>query len=116
MRTREEAIAACLSFPDAFEDYPFSDLNYTAMRHKTNQKTFAFILEREGKIWINLKVDPQWRNFWIDAYEAVVPGYHMNKTHWISVILDGSMTDGQIIPLIEESYNITQSKKRSKNK
>ena len=110
MITRAEAIAACMQLPDAYEDYPFRDANWTAMRHKTNQKTFAFIFEREGHIWISLKAEPQWADFWKNAFPAVVPAYHLNKTHWISVILDGSMDDPQILPLIEDSYRLTQKK------
>ena len=112
MRSREEVIAACLEFPDAFEDYPFDDLNWTAMRHKTNRKTFAFICEREGLIWINLKAEPLKADFWRDAFSAVVPAYHMNKRHWISVILDGSMSDADIIMLIRDSYELTQTFKK----
>ena len=114
MLTRKEAIAACMQYPDAFEDYPFHDPNWTAMRHKTNQKTFAFIFEREGKIWISVKVEPQWGDFWKAAFEAVVPAYHLNKRHWISIILDGSMTDEQILPLIRDSYVLTQSGKKGR--
>ena len=93
MKTRKDVIEACLHLPDAFEDYPFDDPGTTAMRHKTNRKIFALILERNGKIWINLKAEPLKADFWRDAFSAVVPAYHMNKRHWISIILDGSMSD-----------------------
>ncbi len=116
MRTRNEAIAACLQFPDAFEDYPFHDPNWTVMRHKTNQKTFAFIFEREGNIWISVKAEPQWGDFWKDAFPAVVPAYHLNKKHWISTILNGSMADEQILPLIQDSYELTQGGRKSQQK
>jgi len=114
MQTRSDVIEACLRFADAFEDYPFDDPGTTAMRHKTNQKIFALIMERYGKIWINLKAEPLKADFWRDAYSAVVPGWHMNKRHWISVILDGSMTDADILPLIEDSYELTGPKKRKR--
>ena len=110
MRTRKEAIAACLQFPDAYEDYPFHDAASTAMRHKTNQKCFAFILEHEGKTLLCLKAEPQWGDFWKSAYAAVIPGYHLNKRHWISVILDGSMKDEEILPLIADSYQLTRKR------
>ena len=111
MRTRAEAIAACLRFPDAFEDYPFDDPLWTAMRHRTNHKIFALIFEREERIWINVKAEPLRADFWRDAYPAVVPGFHMNKRHWISIILNGSMTDDEICALIEDRYLLTQPKK-----
>ena len=49
--------------------------------------------------------------FWKNVFPAVVPAYHMNKEHWISVILDGTMTDDEIIPLIEDSFLLTMPKK-----
>lgn len=114
MLSRREAADACLTFPDSFEDYPFDDPNFTAIRRKSNLKLFALIFERNGKIWINLKAEPLKADFWKDAYSAVVPGWHMNKRHWISIILDGSMTDADILPLICDSYLLTAPKSISK--
>ena len=50
MLTRNEVIEACLRLPDAFEDYPFDDPNWTAMRHRENDRVFALIFQREGLI------------------------------------------------------------------
>ena len=47
-------------------------------------------------MWVNVKVDPQWRDFWRSAYPAVLPGYHQNKEHWNSVRLDGTVPDKEI--------------------
>lgn len=112
MITRREAIDACLSLPDSYEDYPFDDPNWTVMRRTTTKKMFAAIFEREGRIWINVKAEPNWGDFWKTVYPAVVPGYHMNKLHWISIILDGSMTDAEILHLIDDSYQLTGPKTR----
>ena len=115
MLTRTEAIAACLQLPGVFEDYPFDDPNMTCMRNASNKRIFAFIYEREGHIQINLKAEPLKADFWKDAFPAVIPGWHMNKRHWISVILDGSMDDADIRMLIEDSYRLTAPKtKRSR--
>ena len=111
MLTRKEAIAACMTLPDAYEDYPFGDDTWTVMRHQTNRKMFAAIYERQGRIWINVKAEPNWGDFWKTVYPAVVPAYHMNKLHWISIILDGSMTDQDIFHLIDDSYRLTLPKK-----
>lgn len=112
MTTRQEAIAACLQLPDVYEDYPFDDFNWTAIRHRANQKIFALIFEREKHIWINVKAQPMWADFWRRTFSAVVPAYHMNKEHWISIILDGSMKDVDIRRLIEESFALTAPKTR----
>ena len=115
MLTREEAAAFCLEFPLTYADTPFDDDNWVCMRHRGNRKIFAAIFAREGKIWINVKADPQWGDFWRQTFPSVIPAYHMNKKHWISIILDGSMTDEEIGRLIEDSYALTAPKTR-KNK
>ena len=114
MLSREDAIALCLKLPDAYEDYPFDDMNWTVMRHRSNKKSFAYIYWREGHIWINVKAEPAWGDFWRGTFRAVVPAYHMNKLHWVSIILDGSMNDAEIYRLIEDSYDLTAPKHRAK--
>lgn len=111
MRTRLEAIAYCASLPDVYEDYPFHDANWAVMRHKDNKKVFACIYEREGAVWINVKCSPEWRDLWRSAFASVVPAYHMNKEHWNSIILDGSVPDKEIAGMIEESYSLTKKRK-----
>lgn len=107
MTTRDEAIAACGAFAGVYEDYPFHDPAWTVMRHQSNRKIFAMIFERQGHIWINVKAEPQWADFWRGAFEAVVPAYHMNKQHWVSIILNGTMPEEEIRRLIQESYALT---------
>ena len=114
MDKREEVIEFCLKEKDAYEDKPFHDPNWTVIRHRANRKVFAWIFEREGNIWINVKCDPQWRDFWREAFASVLPAYHLNKEHWNSVILDGSVPDGEIKRMIEESYELTRPKKKTK--
>lgn len=107
MKTREEAIAYCSTFQDVLEDYPFQDKNWTCMRHKRNRKIFAWIYERSGYMCINVKCDVEWREFWRSAYDAVIPGFHMNKTHWNTMILDGTIPEKEIRRMIAESYDLT---------
>ena len=112
MLTQQEAIAACMTLPDAYEDYPFDD-TWTVMRHQTNKKMFAAIYERNGRIWINVKAEPNWGDFWKTVYPAVVPAYHMNKLHWISVLLPDAQED-LIDLLVNASYEATKTKKKRK--
>ncbi|MFR5071023.1 MAG: MmcQ/YjbR family DNA-binding protein [Bianqueaceae bacterium] len=58
MNTRHEVIAFCLTLPDSYEDYPFHDANWTVMRYRKNNKGFAFVYKRDGRIWINVKCSP----------------------------------------------------------
>ena len=113
MRSRREVINFCLKLKNSYEDYPFEDPNWTVMRHKENQKVFAWIFQREGHIWVNVKCDPQWREFWREAFPSVIPGYHLNKMHWNSIILDGTVPDKDIKRMVQESYDLTAPKKRA---
>lgn len=106
MTTREEVLSYGLSFPDTYQDAPFHDMNWQLVRYSGNKKAFLWTYEKEGNIWINLKVNPEWRDFWRHAYASVVPGYHQNKEHWNTVILDGSIPPEDIKRMIAESYDI----------
>lgn len=110
MTERKEVIAYCLSFADVYEDYPFHDPNWCVIRHKASNKVFAWIFHRNEHIWVNVKCDPQWRDLWRQAFEAVVPAYHLNKEHWNSIILDGSVPVQDIERMIAESYDLTKPK------
>lgn len=111
MRTRQEAVRYSLTFLDVYEDYPFHDSNWTCMRIRTNKRIFAWIFEREGQIWVNVKCDSEWRDFWREAYESVIPAYHMNKKYWNSVILDGSIPEKEIRRMIAESYDLCKEQR-----
>lgn len=110
MITRKDAIAFCIQFNNAYEDYPFHDRNWTVMRHVDNRKAFAWIFEKDEYIWINVKCDPEWRDFWRNAFDSVIPGWHLNKEHWNSIILDGSIPDVEIERMIAESFDLTKTK------
>ena len=86
------------------------------MRHKDTKKTFAYIFEKDGQIWINVKCDPEWREFWRAAFPSVVPGFHLNKTYWNSIILDGTVPEKDIRRMITESYDLTKDEKRNRRK
>lgn len=115
MKTREDVIGFCSIFSDIIEDYPFHDANWTLMRHRKNKKTFVCIYERQGNIWLNVKCDTEWRDFWRDAFDAVIPAYHMNKEHWNSIILDGTVPDKDVKRMIEESYELTKPEQKRRN-
>jgi len=108
--TVEEIIAHCLSYPDVYEDYPF-DEHWTVMRHKGNKKSFAFIFHRNGHPCVNLKCEPSRADFLRSVYEEVTPGYHMNKAHWNTVILDGGLPDEELFDMVRHSYQLTKPKK-----
>ena len=111
MTTREEVLAYGLSFQDTYQDMPFRDTNWVLVRYKKNKKAFLWTYIYEGQLRMNIKVDPEWRDFFRNAYEAVIPGYHQNKMHWNTVILDGSVPVEDIKRMIAESYDLIIGKK-----
>ena len=106
MRTRQEVLSYGLSFPDTYKDAPFHDNNWQLVRYRGNKKAFLWTYEREGFINLNVKVDPGKAFFWRDIYESVIPGYHQNKEHWNTIILDGTVPDRDIKCMIAESYDL----------
>ena len=106
MKTRKEVLEYGLSLPDTYQDAPFHDPNWVLVRVQKNKKAFLWTYERNGKLCINIKVNPEWRDFWRNAYEAVLPGYHQNKKHWNTVILDGTIPAHEIQRMIAESYDL----------
>ena len=104
MKTREEVLSYGLTFPDTYVEMPFKDTNWQLIRVKDSKKAFLWIYEREGFININVKVSPEWRDFWRNAFKSVVAGWHQNKEHWNTIILDGSIPDKDIKNMIAESY------------
>lgn len=106
MLTREEVIEYGLSFPGTYTDAPFHDDNWQLVRVQGSKKAFLWTYERNGYININVKADPEWRDFWRNAYDSVLPGWHQNKEHWNTIILDGSVPVEDIKNMIKESYNL----------
>lgn len=106
MKTREEALEYGLTFPRTYVDAPFHDRNWQLVRVKPSEKAFLWTYERNGYINLNVKVDPEWRDFWRDAFAAVIPGWHQNKEHWNTIILDGSIPDDTIRDMIAQSYDL----------
>ena len=112
MEKKQDVIEYCLTYKNVYEDYPFHDPNWCVIRHKGNNKVFAWIFDKDGYVWINVKCDPEWREFWREAFASVIPAYHLNKTYWNSIILDGTVPRTDIERMIGESYDLTAGKMR----
>ena len=106
MRTKEEACSFGLEFENTYVDKPFRKADWQLIRIKDTKKAFLCVYERDGFVNLNVKVDPAWRDFWRNTYLSVVPGYHKNKEHWNTIILDGSIKDEDIKRMIAESYDL----------
>ena len=97
----EQARSYFLSFPEAVEDFPF---NSDIPVFKIKSKMFGFLRYKEGVGHINLKCNPEEAMVMRDIFESVIPGYHMNKEHWNTVILDGTVPREEIESMIDTSY------------
>ncbi len=104
MKTKDQALKYGLSFPDTYQDAPFHDDNWQLVRYSGNKKAFLWVYEKDGQINLNVKVEPEKAFFWREIYRSVLPGYHLNKEHWNTIILDGSIPDKDIRIMIADSY------------
>lgn len=106
MNTRQEALEYGLSFDNTYLEAPFHDDNWQLVRVNGSKKAFLWTYERDGYINLNVKVDKEWREYWRNAFASVIPGWHQNKEHWNTIILDGTVPDEVIKKMIAESYDI----------
>ncbi len=90
-----------LGKPEAMEDYPFGP-DVAVM--KVRDKMFATLGQEGGEGRMNLKCDPDQALALRDIFAAVLPGYHMNKKHWNTIKLDGSIPEGEIQRMIDHSF------------
>ncbi len=105
-KTRKKIIEYGLSFPDTYTDTPFHDQNWQLVRYRENNKAFLWTYEKDGFLNLNVKVDPEKAFFWRKIYRSVIPGYHQNKMHWNTIILDGSIPERDVETMIAESYDL----------
>lgn len=103
----------CLSFPGTTEDLPFDE---NTLCFKVMDKIFS-ICDIEDFESINLKCDPVKAIELRETYpDIVIPGYHMNKKHWNTVMMDTSLPDNLIKEWIKESYDLVVNKLTKKEK
>ncbi|WP_440877213.1 MmcQ/YjbR family DNA-binding protein [Thalassotalea sp. PLHSN55] len=110
-----------LAKPQSSETFPFGE---DVSVFKVNNKMFATLsLGKMGKggdsneqyWWMNLKCDPQEAMMLRDIFASVIPGYHMNKAQWNTIILDGSIPQGEVERMIDNSFQLVVSKMTKKD-
>ena len=96
--------AACLDMPGAEETFPFGPENSV---FKVEGKIFAISrLDRAAPLRISLKCEPGLAEQLRAGHPAITPGYHLNKRHWNTLVLDGSLPDEMVRDMIEDSYDL----------
>ena len=98
-----------LSMPNTMLDYPFGE---GVAVYKTGGKMFALISESKKPIRISLKCDPKLSDVLREKYESVMPGYHLNKKHWNTIVLSGQLSWEDIQGFIRHSYNLVAKVKK----
>jgi predicted DNA-binding protein (MmcQ/YjbR family) len=102
--TELDAVTAyLLSKPGVTEERPFGP---DTLVYKVMGKMFALLAWEATPLRVNLKCDPEHAMVLREIYPAVLPGYHMNKRHWNTVVLDGSIPEDEIRAMVDESYDL----------
>ena len=102
----EEYREYCLSFPGVTEEFPFDE---KVLVFKVMGKIFSLTNIDLFKS-VNLKCDPDWAEELREEYMGIVPGYHINKKHWNTVMMDGSIPAAKLKELIDHSYKLVVEK------
>ena len=92
-----------LTMPNARLEYPFGE---SVAVYKVGEKMFALIAEKSDPLKLSLKCDPQLSSVLRERYESVMPGYHLNKKHWNTIVLTGQLNWQEIQDLIRHSYQL----------
>jgi predicted DNA-binding protein (MmcQ/YjbR family) len=105
--TADELRDHCLSFRGTEEAFPFGPETSV---FKVAGKIFALSRLAETRLRISLKCEPGLAEQLRETHPAVIPGYHLNKRHWNTVIIDGSLPDSMIADMVEDSYDLVVSR------
>lgn len=105
--TIQNLILYCKSKPGAVVEYPFGE---DVVVFKIGNKMFSLVTQRDQKLSINLKCDPELSIAIRQQFPAVTEGYHMNKKHWNNVTIDGTIPNQEIYKMIDFSYDLVFSK------
>ena len=100
----------CLSFAGAEETFPFGPRTSV---FKVAARMFALSQLGADSLRVSLKCEPELAEALREAYPTVIPGYHLNKRHWNTMTLDGTLDDAMVRDLVEDSYDLVAGAARS---
>jgi predicted DNA-binding protein (MmcQ/YjbR family) len=101
-----ELRSSCLQLPGAVEEFPFGPETSV---FKVAGKMFALSALGRVPLEVSLKCEPELAEALRGSYDAIRPGYHLNKRHWNTLTLDGSLPDQVVRDMIEDSYDLVVS-------
>jgi predicted DNA-binding protein (MmcQ/YjbR family) len=103
----------CLALPGAREEFPFGDQPSV---FKVGGKMFALSALESRPLRVSLKCEPDLGEGLRATYPAIQPGYHLNKRHWVTITVDGSVPDETLRELLEDSYDLVVAKLPAKER
>ncbi|HEX7484376.1 MAG TPA: MmcQ/YjbR family DNA-binding protein [Candidatus Saccharimonadales bacterium] len=106
---RQELDELLLSYPNTWLDFPFGETTSVYKvgdKESGDAKMFAIVADDSKPLRVSLKCDPQLAELLREKYETVLPGYHLNKKHWNTVLYTGQMPEDEFQDLIRLSYNL----------
>lgn len=109
MMTHKQVEEYLMSMPGAWRDYPFGE--GVAVYKTKEDKLFALVQEESSPVRLSLKCDPLLAQTLRERYESVMPGYHLNKKHWNTLLLTGQLSWEEVQDLIRLSYNLVTENK-----
>ena len=109
MMNIEQLHEYALSLPDVTESFPFDE---TTLVMKAGGKMFLLVSLDADPLQFNVKCDPESAVELREEYACVLPGYHMNKKHWNTIVVDGTLTNKQLKDMVLDSYNLIVQKKK----
>jgi predicted DNA-binding protein (MmcQ/YjbR family) len=101
--TADELRRWCLTRPAVTEEFPFGERTSV---FKVLGKMFALSSLESWPLRVSLKCEPELADALRATYPAIQPGYHLNKRHWNTVTLDGSVPDAMVVQMLEDSYEL----------
>lgn len=109
--THKEFEAHILQLPDVWLDYPFGeDVAVYKYGEKTDGKIVAVVEENSKPLRVSLKCDPLLAVSLREKYETIIPGHHLSKKHWNTIICSGQLSDDEIFDLVRLSYLLASGK------
>lgn len=107
--THKEFEKFLLSFPNTWLDFPFGEgtsVYKVGNKEAGEGKLFAIIADESKPLRVSLKCDPQLAKTLREKYESVLPGHHLNKKHWNTIICSGQLSDDEVKDLARLSYQL----------
>ncbi|MBC7554494.1 MAG: MmcQ/YjbR family DNA-binding protein [Taibaiella sp.] len=105
----EEIREYAITMEGVSEGFPFGE---GTLVFKVNEKVFLLLSLDSSPLQFNVKCDPELAIALRDEYECILPGYHMNKKHWNTIVMDNALSSAQVKEFILHSYELVQSKKK----